>query len=294
MYGIQAVKFNNTFYHGTRGTQFDRAARVLSEGADGTVHETSHIMVRAEPMADLTSLALKTWISALNDSLDLPVKKFDGAAGMILYGAQAEPDLPGYKATAVHQSRQALFGLVHAAGIRWSEGGLAELALRAMFRSSAGFGNVNPLADLNNVALPTQQASTESFVLTALTVGGQVIKRARSVSLTIDPRFVFGFDTGYPYPVEIFGAGPNGRAAMRLEVESTDLDKGESTGAVVAVFTSLSQAGVMGAETVTLTLNTAWAVEESWGGDHQSPLTRRLVGRPRWNGVTRPLTWGVA
>jgi hypothetical protein len=294
-FGIQAYKFNNVFYGGAKGQQYEDGTAFLSDGDTGQVHETLHAIMQRKPMADFTTRAGKTIIAALNDSTDVIAKKFDGANGLKLYGAKGDTQLPGYAGASVHVSRSCLNGVLFLAGIRWSLGDAAEFALRAMMRGVAGTGATNPVVENLADALPTQVVSAEAFVLTSLIGNGNAAKGVRSFGLSIDPKLQHEHDTGLPYPIDVIGAGVNGPAEIRMEFECTDLGtQFDGTGAVSAVFTSLAQGGTLGANTITITLANPLSVKDSEGGEHTSPFTRKMTVRPRWDGITKPLTVALA
>ncbi len=290
VFGIQAVKLNGTAYAGVRGTQFDRARQVYSDGSDGTVHETHHAVIQAKPTAEFTSVAMKTLLTALgtSGSTEFPLVALNGSTGAVMYGAKAASNAPGYSASAVHVSKTGLNGVVVMESVRWSLGQPAEMGCRILFKSTDG--TTDPIT----TALPTQSTNTEAFSLTALTLNGSTVDTVASCEITVDHKFEQSFSTGLPYPLDVFGAGPNGRASIRLTAEIMDLAASEGSGAVSAVFTSLANGGTLGANTVTFTFNGAWTLEESISGGNGGPMAHRMIVRPYYNGSTKPLTWAVA
>ncbi len=292
-YAIQAVKVNNTAYAGVVGTQFDRARQFLSEGSDGTVHETHHAVIQAKPVVEFTTVAMKTMLSALGTSgtADFPLVALDGVNGIVMYGAKAAANAPGYNASAVHMTKTALNGVVVMEGVKWSLGSAAQMMLKGFLISSNG--TTDPVSTATTAALPTQSTNAEAFTLSAVTLNGNALDSVESVELTVDHKFDQDFSTGLPYPIMYKGAGPNGRAAIRLAVDARDVELSEGTGAVSVVFTNLAQGGTLGANTVTFTFNGPWSLEETIQGGNGSPMTKRLVTRPYYNGTTKPLTWAV-
>lgn len=291
-FNIQAIKFNNVFYGGTRGTFYDIARNVLSLGDTGQVHETLHTAIQAKPLAEWTAHAGKSWIDILTDSTDIYAKKLDGTNGLILYGAKADSAMPGYASGTVHASQSCLNGVIYLAGIRWSLGQHMEFMFKAYLRSVAGSGGTDPVTESVAVALPTQVVSAEAFTLSALVLNGAAVKGVKSLELAIDPRFEHEHDTGLPFPVDVIGGGTNGPVQIRLEAEITDRQLAtEGTGSVSFVATSLAQGGFLGGNTITGTLNSAWSLRSGpEGGEGGASQTRKLTCRPRWNGSTKPLT----
>ncbi len=291
-FGIQQIKLNNVLYPGMKGYQLDRGVEVNSEGSDGTVYETTHHVVRRKPMATLSTLSLKAMIAALADGTDFPVVALDAANGLILYGAKQASNAVGYNSSSVHETRTALRGLVYMAGLRWSLGSPAEMELKALFTSSDG--TTEPITVSSVAALPTAPTPDFGFALSALTINGSAIGAVDSLDISIDPHFDFDYSAGLPEPMAIIGAGSNGKLAITLKAEVGDLDLGAGTGSVSAVFKRYAIGGGFGTDTVTLTFNTPWSIEEQVGGENGRPMRKSLLCRTRHNGTTKPLTWATA
>lgn len=291
-FGITAISLNGTQYSGIRGYQFDPGLEVNSEGSDGTVYETYHVVTATKPMAEFTTFSLKTMITALNDSSDLPLEALNGSTGLVMYGQKYLSGSPGFNASSVHASRTAANGVIYMTGIRWSRGQKAEMALRAMFKSTNG--TTDPVTAAVNAALPTQPIPTEGFTLSALTINGSTITTVNSIDIAIDPRMEFEYTTGLPHPTDISAAGVNGKLAITLRADVGDIDLGSGTGSVSAVFTKYAQGGGLDADTVTLTCNANWTSEEGLSGDNGQPMSRTLVTRTRYAGSTRPFAWATA
>src|SRR4051812_46312744 len=113
-FGIQAVKINNAFFAGVRGTALNRGRTFFSDGSDGAVHETMHSIVQSKPVIEFQTVAMKTMLAALGTSgtSDFPFVALDDSNGIIMYGAKAAALAPGYDATSVHVSRTALHGVL--------------------------------------------------------------------------------------------------------------------------------------------------------------------------------------
>ncbi len=204
---------------------------------------------------------------------------------------KAASNAPGYSASSVHVTKTGLNGVVVMESVKWGLGQAAEMSLRALFKSTDG--TTDPITTATNVALPTQSTNTEAFTLSAMTLNGSTVDSCESVELTVDHKFDQSFSTGLPYPLDIFGAGPNGRASIRLNADIRDVGFAEGSGAVSLVFTNLANGGTLGANTVTLTLTGGWALEENITGGNSGAMTKRMVVRPYYNGSTKPLTWAV-
>lgn len=293
-FGIQGVYVNNTQYVGVRGTQFDRGRQFYSDGSDGTVHETHHAIIQARSQAEFTTVAMKTMIAALGTSgtTEFPLVALDTTNGLVMYGAKAATTAPGYDSSSVHMTKTCLNGVVVMESVKWSLGNPAEMMLRALFMSTSG--STDPITTGTSAALPTQAHNTEAFTLSALTINGVAQDTCESVEITVDHKFTQDFSTGLPYPIFVSGAGPNGRASIRMTADVRNVSATEGTGAVSAVFTNLANGGTLGANTVTFTFNGPWSLEDTITGGNASPMTKRLVVRPSYNGSTKPLTWAVA
>lgn len=291
-FGIQAMNLNNVVYGGVAGWQYDPGRTVDSSGLDGLQYETMQHETALAPQADITTRSLKTVITALNDSTDLPLKALDGTNGLKLIAGKAASGAPGYASGSVHVQRTALRGLIAMTGVRWSKGGKAEMALKAMIRGT-GDGLTAPVTE-SLVALPAQPTPDFGFTLSAMTLSGGTIVAADSVDLSIDAGFEHEYLNGLPVPTDIIGAGVKKPLSATLRADIGDCDLGSGTGAVSLVFTRYANGGGFGTDTVTFTLNGVWTTEEGLGGQSNSPATRSLLVRTRWNGTTKPLAWATA
>lgn len=289
-FAVQQIRFNNVLYPGVSGWSYDPGDNINSDQLDSTVHETAHHHMQTGPTADLATRDLG-FLSVLNGSTDIWQKAMDGTNGLVLIGGKANANAPGYQGGSVHVGRKALRGSLFGSGINWSRGGKAELGLRAMAYSADG---TTPAIDTTAVALPTPPAPDFGWVVSALTLNGSSIGAAESVGLTVDPKAAFDYLAGLPEPTDILMAGVNGAASWRLAASVGDCDLGSGTGAVSVVFRRLaSGGGFSGAanSTLTVTLNSVWTLEAGISGQSGSPMTRNLLARPRYNGVTAPVTW---
>lgn len=284
-FGIQQVKINNTLYSGWRGYQLNRGIEIDAQGSDGTVYETAQHAIRSSPIADLTSRDLKTLLALMTTSTDFPCLALDGTNGMVMYGARSA--VASYDATAVHVSRVGLRGLLFAAGVRWAgPGSKAEMAIRAMFKSNVG--TTQAVTDGGSVALPAQPAPDQGWTLSALNLNGSPIKTVNSCDLSFDPKFAFDWDTGLPEPVDIIPPGPGGQFVVQLDADVGDIDLGQGTGAVSAVYKRYAHGGGFASDQVTHTLSGNYTIEESFGGDNGAPMSRKLKVRTRHDGTTKP------
>ncbi len=287
-FGIQAIDLNGTQRTGIRGYQVDFGKQVESEGSDGTVYQTMHNIIQAKPAVDLTTFAARAMTSIMTGSSDFPLIALDGTNGLKMYGAKAASNNAGPAGGSVHRVRTALRGLLYASKYSWSFPGYLEMGIRGMFY--AANGSTDPITT-GQTTLPTQPLPTEKLTLESLTIGGNPLTNVRSVEVSIDPKLDWDFSTGLPYPVDISGAGAKGHLEVRMEVDADELDVGEGTGACSAAFKVVNaNAAGIGATGLTLTLNGAWGIEESWGGQQGSPMSRRLVVRTVYQSATRPLT----
>ncbi len=291
-FGIQQFKLNGTFYPGAKGFSLDRGVEVNSEGSDGTVYETAHHVTRRKPTCEITTHSLKDIFSAMTDGTDLPVLTLNGSTGLVLIGAKQATTAVGYNSGSVHESRTALNGLIYVAGIRWSLGQPAEAMLKGLFISTDG--TTQAITESSVAALPTAAIPDFGFALFSLTLNGSTITSVDSLEVAIDPHFEHDYSRGLPEPTAIMGAGTNGKLAITLKADVGDLDLGAGTGSCSLVFKRYALGGGFGTDTLTLTFNAAWSVEESIGGDNGRPMRKPLLVRTRYAGSTKPLTWAVA
>ena len=290
-FAIQQVRLNNVLYPGVSGWNVTPGVDINSDQLDGTVHETAHHGMDTAPTADLTTRNL-AFLTNLDSSTDVWVKTLDGTNGLELIGARAASGLPGYDSGSVHLSRKGISGVLLGTGISWSKKGKAELTLKAMFTSANG--TTAALAAAANIALPTLPVPDFSYKLSSLTINGSAIPAVDSVGITCDAKAEFEYQAGLPEPVDVLMAGVNGAAQWRLSAAVGNCDLGAGTGAVAAVCTRLANGGGMSANTLTVTFNSNWAIEEGVGGQSGGAMTRNLIVRPRYNGTTRPVTWATA
>lgn len=289
-FAVQQIKFNNVLYPGIAGWSADPGVDVNSDQLDGTVHETAHHGMSSAPVAEMTTRNL-AFLSVLDGSLDAPLKDFDGTNGLILYGAKAKSRDHGYLATSSHLTRSSPHGILLCTGINWSKKQKAELALKAMFLSADG---TTAAMTPGLAALPPLPVPDFGYTLSALTLDGDAIESVESLSITCDHKAAFEYLAGLPEPTGVSGAGVNGPIAWRMSASIGDCDAGSGTGACAAVYKRFAQGGGIGADTLTVTFNANWSVEEGLGGQAGSPMGRQLVVRPRLSGTTRPVTWTVA
>jgi len=300
LFAIQAVKLNNVLLSGIQGHAADYGRTVRSRASDGIVQPTFRQITRLAPRAQFSTLSLKTFFDALNDSLDAPMKKLDATNGLQLVGARADASLPGYASGSVHEALTALRGVLYATGLTW--GGPddeAVLSLAAYFISSNG--TVDALIP-SQVALPTQPIPTERFDLTSLTIGGTAVDGVSGFALSIDPKPRFRHNQGKVYPEAVFCAGVNDPVDVSLRFQVADLALARTIGAlataaqVVAVFSNFNQnSATRGANTVTLTLNNCLVHHtDAASGNQGSEMGSTLECLPRRDGANRMLTVATA
>lgn len=291
-FGIQAIALNSTQLGGVSGFQFDAGSEVDTGGLDGLQFETMHHETMVKPIADVTTRNLKNVLNALNGSTDLPQVAFDGTNGLLLVGGKSAASAPGYASGSVHYSRRMLRGLIYMAGVSWSLGGKAEMTLKALAKGD-GTGIDNPISK-TLIALPAQPATDFGFTLSAMTINGVTIPSPNSVNISIEPNYEHEFLAGLPTPTDIVGAGARKELSIKMTADIGDVDIGEGTGLCSAVFKRYAQGGGLGTDTVTFTLNSRWSSEQNSGGSTNSPMSKSLLVRTRWDGTTKPLTWSVA
>lgn len=290
-HGIQAINLNGTQFPGVSGFQFDAGQEVDAGGLDGLQHVTMLHEILKKPMADLQTRSLKAMLAALNDSTDLPQKAFNGTTGLQMILGKAASGSPGYASGSVHTQRMFPRGLIYLAGLSWSKGGKGEYSLKALARGNGDGLTASVTESL--VALPSQPATDFGFGLYELTCGGDVITTAESLELSIEPNYEHEYLVDLPEPVDIVGAGVRNPLAIQLRADIGDVDLGDGTGTVSMTFRRYAQGGGFGSDGVVFTLNGVWSSEQGLGGRTNSPGSRSLLVRTRYDGVTKPLTWST-
>lgn len=288
VYHIQDVSINGSARSGVRGVMLDRAWSDLAAGSSGTVQETLHAQIKSNPTAEFRTVQVGAWLTMLNGSSDAPCLTLSSC---VMYGALAATDLVGYASGTVHEKRTATAGMVFMTGLSWSDGDVAELTARAVFRSTTG--TTDPIVQALTV-LPALPTPAEAWTVTGLTVGGVSVARVRRVNLSIDPKIQQRSEAGLPYPVLVFGGGPGGQIEFRLEFETEDISAVGTdlvTGNVVVTLTQYAQGGILSGTTKTITLANCLLRDASGpiNGSQGSLATRTWVARPRYNGTTYPM-----
>lgn len=291
-FAIQQIRLNNVLYPGITGYGVDPGDQIEAQGSDGTLHHTAHHRLATKPMADLTTLGIKTILAALNGSTEIPMLALDGTNGLEMFFAQAASSGPGYTAGSTHSRRQALRGLIYVSGVKWSKGGRAEMSLRALFKSSDG--TTSTITASTTVALPTSPTSDAAFGLESLSIGGTSCPEVDDVELAIDPKFDHEYSFGLPEPTDILGAGLKGQVDVVLTATVGNVASGTGTGATSFVLRRFAHGGGWNSDTCTFTLNGVWSIESAVDARVGSDATHRLTVRTRHDGTNRPLTWAVA
>jgi hypothetical protein len=291
-FAIQQIRLNNVLYPGVTGYGIDPGDQIEAQGSDGTLHNTAHHRLSTRPMADLTSMSIKSLIAALNGSSEIPMLALDGTNGLEMFFAQAASSGPGYTAGSTHSRRQALRGLIYVASVRWSKGGRAELGLRALFKSADG--TTTTITPATTVALPTSPTSDAAFGLESLSIGGTACPEVDDLELTIDPKFEHEYSYGLPEPTDILGAGVKGQVDVQLAATVGNVTAGTGTGATSIGLRKFAHGGGWSTDTVTFTLNGVWSIESGIEARVGGDANHRLTVRTRHDGVNRPLTWATA
>ena len=294
-FGIQAISVNGSGFAGVRGQSREMARTINSEGSDGTVFETLHTLSKSAQVASYDTVAAKTMLSAMGSSgtAPFPFVKLNGSTGLIMYCGRSASLAPGYDTGSYHLSRTALNGVITMERLAW--GGIGQDALlscKAFYTSTDG--TTDPVSLSTTIAvgsLPTP-ANTEAYVLSALTLDGVSIGPVNSCEIDIGHKFEYQYLAGLPYPTNTRGAGPNGRAELRLMADINGIELPDlGTGSVSAVFTARASGGTLGSSTLTFTFNGPWTIQQNEQGSNAGPMSGRFEVRPKWNGTTNPLTW---
>jgi len=261
-FAIQQIKFNagTASFSGVQGQAADYGQALISRQSDGILQPTSRSISRLAPRASFSTLAVDTWITALNGNALWPMKALDASNGLVLVGAKAATSDAAYAAGSVHEALTALRGIVFANSFAWG-GPDSDLvaSLSALFISSDGdAAALVPSA----VALPAQPIPVGGFDLTSLTIGGTGVDGVSNLSISGDPKMAQRWNHNKVYPQQIHGAGLNSPldVSMSFGVEDMTLARSigalGSTGQVVATFQRYAlNSATRGSVTITFTLN---------------------------------------
>lgn len=291
-YAIQAMTVNGAILRGVRGYSTEQGEDITTDAHDGTVHELGHHVMRTAPQVESQHRDLGGLVDVLTAAVtSLPTCRLDGTDGLLLQYAASSDEGPGY-ASSGHLARRVKQGLGYLTGLEWSEGQAAEAGMRWWPVSADGIAS--PF-DEPTVALPAASGSLFGWVLESISrSGGSALTDVASLSLTIDPKAEYEYDSGKPHPVDVRGAGVQGPAEIRLEIETRDLSWGAGSGAIAVVFRRMAQGGgfATGADTrLTLTLVGGWSREESRQAQQGERASDRIMVLPRFDGTNLPLTW---
>lgn len=296
-FNFSLAALNGTTLVGIRSANFDRRETQSPIGTDGTLHQTGASVIRAAPMAQLTTIAVRSLFAILGTGDEVPFVALNGTTGLVLYGPKINATGPGYDSGSVHKTLTAANGMVFLDRVSWSPGGVAEASASVYITSTAG--GTDPVT-ASTAALPTLPVNTEQMVLSTLTLNGTAVTRCASVEVSLSHRAENNdesvcFNQGLPYPVLLTQAGVGGQTEVMVTIETLDLTTAFANGTVVIAFTSLSALGVgLGSATATMTINGALTREQTIGGENGQPARRQLMIRGTFDGTNKPVTIATA
>lgn len=290
-YGRAYCMLNNTALKSCRSRGVDRRSRTFSLGADGTLHQTMHSIIRQAPLTSFSTLDLGGLLALLTN-LETPMVALNGTQGLAMVWPKADGTAPGDASSSVHRSETMLRGSVYLDGLSWSPGDAAEASCSAF--GICTDGTTDPVTTAQNSALPAAVYPTAAYVLTAFTVNG--------VSITdlarFDLRIAHGarnddeaacYLHGKPQPTAVLHPGAGGQIAMELGFETGDLGATIAMGNIVATFSPLAAGGVGTSGTnKTLTMVPGLLVET--GPTDGQPSRRSYRALLKHDGTNRPLT----
>lgn len=288
------ARLNGTLLSGIIDARIQRRPTFDPAGNDGQLHATTDNVRREAPMAELTTVAVRSLATVLGTGDEVPSVALDGANGLELISALLKTGDVGYQSGAVHTRRRGLNGLALLSRLSWSMGDALTAQLSTYF--TAALGTTDPVSALDLIALPTLPVGQERLRLSALTVGGSPILRPVSIDIAINHKVENNdesqcYNLGLPYPVCLTGPGPAGHTEPVITIDALDLATGYANGDVVATFNVVNHLGIgMGANGVVVTATAPIVREIELGGATGREGRRGLEIRPTFNGTTRPLT----
>ena len=294
-FNFSLAAINGTTQAGIRQGTLDRREQQAPQSTDGTLYETTAAVIRAAPMARLTTLAVRTLFTTLGTGDPSPFVALNGSTGLVMYGGLINSAGPGYAAGSA-KIVTALNGFVFLDSLRWSTGQPAEAEVSVYLTSSNG--TTAPTTDSTG-SIPTLPFNQEQLVLSALTVNSVSMARVRSIDLQLNHRCDNNADEaflqGLPYPTQCAQAGVSGPIEVIMNIETLDLTATVGNGAVVATFTRLAHLGVgLGSDTATVTINGVLAREQTLQGESGSPAVRQIQIRGTFDGTNLPVTIATA
>lgn len=296
-FNFSLAALNGTTLTGLRSARLDRRETQSPIGTDGTLHQTSAAVIRAAPMASLTTISVRALLAILGTSGQVPFVALNGSTGLVMYGPKISTTGPGYDGSTVHKTCTAANGMLFLDRVSWSPGQVAEATASVFFTSSSG--STNPVAD-STAALPTLPVNTEQMVLSSLTINATSVSRCASLEVAIAHRAenndeAVCYNQGLPYPILLTQAGVAGQTEIMVTIDTLDLTTAFTNGTVVIGFTSLSHLGVgLGSNTATITINGVLAREQEIAGESGQPARRQILIRGTFDGTNRPLTVATA
>lgn len=294
-FNFSLAALNGTALNGIRSGTLDRREQQSALSTDGTLHETTAAVIRAAPMARLSTLAVRALFSTLGTGDAVPFVALNGSTGLVMYGGLINSTGPGYTSGSA-KIATALTGFVFLDSVRWSSQQPAEAEVSVYLTAAAG--GTNPVTDSTG-NLPTLPFNQEQLVLSALTINGTSAGRVRSFDLQIAHRCENNADESYqqglPYPTQCAQAGVSGATEILLTIETLDLTTAFANGAVVITLTQLNHLGVgLDTETATITINGVMAREQTIQGESGSPASRQILIRGTFDGTNAPVTLATA
>ena len=275
------VSLAGTTLTGQQSVSYDRRPTKFSLGSSGTLHQTFHNRMRESPMLRIQTVGLQEAIDLMTGSTDAPMRL--GAVTAIL--AKTAANAPAFDATAAsHKLVTAALCETYLREISWSDGAPAMVTLEAYPYSSDG--TTDPAVETATNA-PAVVTPVESYTLTGCTLNSVALD-PESVTLSINPKCENNarecFRMGLPFPTFVTKAPLAGPIEISCAIDTPLVGAAIGAGALVLTFTQMAQGGLLGGDTLVVTLNAGLPLVESLGA------LRRLTFHARANGATLPMT----
>lgn len=296
-FNFSLAALNGTTLVGLRSASLDRRESQSPIGTDGTLHQTGNGVIRAAPMAQLTTIAVRSLFGVLGTGDEVPFVALNGSTGLVMYGPKINASGPGYDSGSTHKTCTALNGMMLLDRVSWSPGQVAEASASVYITSTAG--GTDPIT-VSTAAMPTLPVNTEQMVLSTCTINGTAVSRVASLEVSIGHRAENNdegvcYNQGLPYPVLLTQAGVAGQTEISATIDTLDLTTAFANGTVVIAFTAISALGVgLGSNTATITINGVLAREQTINGENGAPARRQLLIRGTFDGTNKPLTIATA
>lgn len=286
------VKANGSVIPGAGNVLYDEREKDDVRADDGAMHHTSAAVIRTAPIAQFSTVAVRSLFTALGTGDEVPFVLLDGTNGIELLGAQVAAT-PGLAGGSVHARRQFVNGILLLDKLSWRSSGLFEAQATAYARSTAG--GTDPIVRTATTA-PTIPLNTERLGLVSLAIGGSNVGKLLSIDLDVQHQVENNdegqgcYDASLPHPVALKMPGAGGATMVKATIDTLDLTSSFANGNLVLNAGVLNHLGVgMGATGIIATINGGFVRSRSITGPGGA-AARRLEVFGIYDGTNKPLT----